>query len=66
MLGSQVFIGYLASYTGMGQASVACVSGCSCTNSTFDGHWETKASMSMAHGVLVGGALGRGATAASC
>ncbi len=35
---------FLRSYEHMGTANVTCVMGCTCTPTTIDGHWETKAS----------------------
>lgn len=50
---SQVLIGHLASYEGMGQAEVECVSGCECETTVLDGWWERHASLQVMHTVMV-------------
>ena len=58
---SQVLLGYLASYSGMGQASVECVSGCACNSTVVDSHWEERVSLQVMHRVLVRRRRGAGA-----
>lgn len=36
----QVHLLHLRSWSGMGQALVACASGCNCSEVVLDGHWE--------------------------
>jgi hypothetical protein len=48
-----VLIGHLASYEGMGQAEVECVSGCECETTVLDGWWERHASLQVMHTVMV-------------
>jgi hypothetical protein len=50
---SQILIGHLASYEGMGKARVQCVSGCECKESVLDGWWERHASLQVMHTVMV-------------
>ncbi|KAL4440672.1 hypothetical protein ABPG77_000381 [Micractinium sp. CCAP 211/92] len=44
-----VFLGYLSSYDGMGQARVECVSGCKCAATAFDARWKQKVSLTQMH-----------------
>ncbi|KAL4430719.1 hypothetical protein ABPG75_005975 [Micractinium tetrahymenae] len=50
---SQILIGHLASYEGMGRASVECVSGCTCAPNVLDGWWERHASLQVMHTIRV-------------
>eukprot|EP00887_Chlorella_sp_A99_P000470 scaffold17.g470.t1 len=50
---SLILLGHLASYTGMGQARVECLSGCACNASTLDGHWQKSASLQVMHAIQV-------------
>lgn len=52
---SQILIGHLASYSGMGRARVECVSGCTCDPSVLDGWWERHASLQVMHTIMVSG-----------
>lgn len=44
-----VFLGYLRSYEGMGQARVQCVSGCKCVATTVNARWKQKVSLTQMH-----------------
>lgn len=50
---SQILVGHLASYEGMGRARVQCVSGCKCEESVLDGWWERHASLQVMHTIMV-------------
>lgn len=50
---SQILIGHLASYEGMGRAKVQCISGCTCEANVLDGWWERHASLQVMHTIRV-------------
>ncbi|KAL4432396.1 hypothetical protein ABPG77_001695 [Micractinium sp. CCAP 211/92] len=50
---SQILIGHLASYEGMGRAKVECISGCTCEPNVLDGWWERHASLQVMHTIRV-------------
>lgn len=50
-----VILGYLRSYESMGRARVACVAGCSCSESFIEGTWERRATIMQMHQFQVRG-----------